>query len=155
MTLLMGLFLKVQGDDTTDEGKLISGAVLTCMYISVMVMGFFAIAMAIPCCRRKCFKEEEEEEINKKGKNKKKNNKDKTKVMPMSTSSRAEALREMKEARLKYGASSKEYKTAAKKVKCIDSKQRSSSSKNTKNKSSRSSSPNRKAGQKKNSKKAW
>jgi hypothetical protein len=123
MMLLMGLFLRVQGDDTTDEGKMISGAILTFMYCSVMVLGTFAIAMAIPCCKRKCFKDEDLDEDG--GTKKKKV--DTTKVMPlvskrkMSSSKRAEALTEMKEARLKYGASSKEYKAAAKKLQGTES----------------------------------
>merc|ERR1712166_337942 len=57
LTLLMGLFLKVQGDDTTEEGKALAGMMMTFMYVSVLLLGFFSIAMAIPCCRRKCFKE--------------------------------------------------------------------------------------------------
>jgi len=124
-TLLMGLYLKVQGDDNTEEGKSISGIMLSVMYFSIMSLGFFGIAMAIPCCRRKCEKnclkreqhrrqkfESQKLAAEEKEKKKKMNT---TKVMPMTSENKNKALKEMKEVRLKHGAGSEEYKTAAKK----------------------------------------
>ena len=117
LTLLMGLFLKVQGDDTTEEGKALAGMMMTFMYVSVLLLGFFSIAMAIPCCRRKCFKEKKDDETKEDEKKKKS-----TKVIPLSKNEREKGINEMKAARLKYGAGSEEYKAAAKKYQNTGSK---------------------------------
>jgi hypothetical protein len=120
LTVFMGLYLKVQGDDTTEEGKFISGVMLTFMYFAVMFLGFFGISMAIPCCRRRC-----EEKCLRKKFNKEKKKNESTKVLPVQIKivskqeeepmTKKRALKEMKDARMKFGAGSKEYKLAAKK----------------------------------------